>query len=154
MQYLEAITDKKSLFARKIFLAGGITECRDWQAEMVGMLKDLPVTVFNPRRKNFPIHDPNAAKEQITWEYHKLNEATHILFWFCRETICPIVLYELGRHLARRQFQDVSLKVYVGMDADYKRRQEVEIQSRLVIPSLKIHYSLEDLAAQIKSEIK
>ena len=125
---------------------------------MVEMLKDLPITVYNPRRKNFPIHDPNAAKEQITWEFHKLNESSHILFWFCKETICPIVLYEFGRHLARWDYGSAggnrTVKIFVGMDKEYKRRQDVEIQGRLVIPDMKIHFSLEDLAAEIKAEIK
>ena len=32
-----------------------------------GKLDDL--VVFNPKRENFPIDDPNAAYEQIAWEF-------------------------------------------------------------------------------------
>jgi hypothetical protein len=30
---------------------------------------EAEVYLFNPRRENFPINDPNASKEQIEWEY-------------------------------------------------------------------------------------
>jgi hypothetical protein len=33
-----------------VFLAGGITGCPDWQAELVRMLADVPVALLNPRR--------------------------------------------------------------------------------------------------------
>ena len=49
-----------------LFLGGGITNCPDWQKELIELLKDTPdLVMFNPRRANFPIHDPNAAEEQI-----------------------------------------------------------------------------------------
>ena len=60
------------------FLAGGITNCPNWQnivlhtldmfdKQYPGKLDDL--VVFNPRRENFPIDDPNAAYEQIALEF-------------------------------------------------------------------------------------
>ena len=59
----------------KLFMAGGITNCPDWQSELIKKIKDIDgLTVYNPRRKNFPIKDPNASNEQITWEYNKLKE--------------------------------------------------------------------------------
>ena len=81
-----------------LFLAGGIQGTPDWQATMVESLKDLNLTVYNPRRKNFPIHDPSAAYAQIKWEFDMLRKASMISFWFCKETMCPIVLFELGAH--------------------------------------------------------
>lgn len=93
MVYVEAPntieSDKKS-----IFLAGGITGCQDWQKKLAGDLEDLDIVVFNPRRENFPIHDPSAAKAQITWEYVHLRKASMISFWFGPETIQPIVLFD------------------------------------------------------------
>ena len=60
------------------------------------MLRDTDLTLLNPRRKSFPIDIPGEAFRQISWEFHALRAATEILFWFPCETLCPIVLYELG----------------------------------------------------------
>ena len=156
-QYIEAPSLELFEHERRLFLAGGITDCPNWQSVMAEKLSDLDITIYNPRRANFPIHDPNAAREQITWEFHRLNDATDISFWFCKETICPIVLYELGRHLARSKAE-----IFIGMDPEYKRRQDVEIQSELACdgmplfgkdPGIKIHFSLDDLCDAIGESI-
>jgi hypothetical protein len=131
-----------------IFLAGGITNCPDWQKEAVKLLKDeLPKMPFkiilNPRRENFPIHDPKAALEQITWEYHALNQANLITFWFAKETIQPIVLFELGR------FVNSEKDYLIGIHPDYPRKQDVEIQTRLARPDFKFAYSLKEHIWQI-----
>ena len=51
-----------------VFLAGGITKCREWQDEVVSALSsdEIPGVLLNPRRKDFPIGDPDAAEKQIT----------------------------------------------------------------------------------------
>lgn len=145
MRHIEAL-DKCELFdtRTKLFLAGGITDCPDWQQEMVSLLSDTNLTIMNPRRANFPIDDPNAAQEQIKWEYDALRECHMILFWFPKETICPIVLYELGT------WSQYNKKIFVGVHPDYQRKQDVEIQTKLAQPSVEIVYSLDDLADQIK----
>ena len=126
-----------------LFLAGGITDCPPWQSELIKMIDKLDMIVFNPHRKNFPIHDPNAAFGQIKWEYERLREADIISFWFCAETMCPIVLFELGAHLMTNK------PIIVGMDPGYSRRQDVEIQTKLVRPEIKIVYDLKSLSDQI-----
>lgn len=126
-----------------IFLAGGITNCPDWQQDMRELLKNTNLALLNPRRANFPIHDPGAAKAQITWEHSHLRRANAILFWFPHETLCPIVLYELGAW-------SMGLKqIFVGVHPEYQRRQDVEIQTLLAKPNIKIVYSLKDLAGQV-----
>lgn len=127
----------------KLFLAGGITGCPDWQKAMVSHLRNAEVTLLNPRRADFPIHDPQAAQAQIEWEFHALRAAEAILFWFPRETLCPIVLYELGA------WSMTDRKIFVGMDKDYQRKQDVIIQTGLVRPEVFIVTALADLAAQI-----
>ena len=37
---------------------------------------------YNPRRKDFPINDPIASEEQITWEFEHLKNSDIIIFWF------------------------------------------------------------------------
>lgn len=147
MKYIESpevyIGREKSLF-----LAGGITNCPDWQELMRRALIDTDIVLFNPRRHNFPIGDPNAAEAQIKWEYNHLRKASMILFWFPEETLCPIVLYELG------SWSITDKKLFVGVHPEYKRRQDVEIQTRLIRPEIKIVYDLGSLANQIKKEIE
>ena len=129
------------------FLAGGITDCPNWQAEAAHLLADFNLVLLNPRRENFPIHDPNAAEEQIKCEHDHLRLVDMILFWFPCETLCPIVLYELGA------WSMTNKRILVGVHPDYKRRQDVEIQTRLVRPSLRIVYSLAELCDQVKAGV-
>ncbi|MBN2459599.1 nucleoside 2-deoxyribosyltransferase domain-containing protein [Candidatus Woesearchaeota archaeon] len=147
MEYVEALNDyqgnKKSLF-----LAGGITNCPDWQSELVSMLQGQDIAVYNPRRKNFPIHDPSAAEKQIRWEHDKLRKADAISFWFPKETLCPIVLYELGKWTMSDK------PLFIGIDPAYQRRQDVEIQTMLERPDAKLVYDLQSLAGQIKGWAK
>ena len=111
----------------KLFLAGGITGCPLWQNTMIDILKDIKgLTIYNPRRKNFPINDPKAAEEQITWEYQHLEKADLISFWFSRGSLNPIVLYELGR------WGNSSTKpIFIGIDPEYERARDVTIQTEL-----------------------
>jgi len=130
-----------------LFLAGGITNCPDWQQDLIKLLKDQDdLVIYNPRRKNFPIHDPNAAKQQITWEYDYLKQCDMISFWFSKGSLNPIVLYELGMH-----GNSSDRLIFVGMDTEYERKQDVIIQTKLARPEIKIVYSLEDLAKQIQN---
>lgn len=144
MQYIEATGKDKPLFM-SVFLAGGITGCPDWQSDMVRLISDFEVrheaefSVFNPRRKNFPISDPNASMEQIQWEFQRLRAADIVVFWFCKETLCPIVLWECSAALERLKSaatigSDACQRLVIGCDYDYQRRRDVEIQSELLIP--------------------
>jgi hypothetical protein len=143
MRYVESPEMPENINAKSIFLAGGITDCPDWQQEMVKYLDHYPITVFNPRRTDFPIHDPRAAEAQIAWEHNFLRVASAISFWFPCETLCPIVLYELGAWSMQRK------PIFVGVHPQYPRRQDVEIQTKLVRPKVVIVYDLLSLARQI-----
>ena len=125
MRYIEAPNTTGPDVAMKVFLAGGITGCPDWQSDVVRYLEDVDVTVFNPRREDFPIGDPNAAMDQIKWEHDHLRKADAILFWFPCETLCPIVLYELGA------WSMTTKPLIIGCHPDYKRIQDVNIQTML-----------------------
>lgn len=130
-----------------IFLAGGFADCPDWQAVATSWFADQEVAVLNPRRENFPIHDPNAPQEQIRWEFYALMAASVILYWFpySGPTPQPIALYELGRYTALRK------RFVVGRDPNYVRRQDVDVQMGLAFPTMKVHDSLEHtvLAAKV-----
>jgi hypothetical protein len=131
----------------KLFLAGGITNCPLWQDELVELIKGADIlTVYNPRRKNFPIHDPKAAEEQITWEHNHMESADIISFWFSKGSLNPIVLLELGKYA-------LATKVFIGIDPGYERTQDVIIQTKLSRPDVRIVYSIIDLAAQILQSV-
>ncbi len=128
---------------KSAFLAGGITGCPDWQTEIVSLLEGSTITLFNPRRAHFPIHDPSASELQIKWEHDHLRKASVILFWFPCETLCPIVLYELGA------WSMTDKPIFVGVHPEYQRREDVELQTKFARPAVKIVYSIQDLAAQV-----
>lgn len=131
----------------KVFLAGGITNCPNWQNDAIDIFRATRVhnlTLFNPRRENFPIHDPDAAEQQITWEYEHLAQADIILYWFSKGSLNPIVLYELGR------WGTSSDKVIsVGCDIGYERTQDVIIQTTLSRPDVQVFTSLEDTVQKV-----
>ncbi|MFH1173550.1 MAG: nucleoside 2-deoxyribosyltransferase domain-containing protein [archaeon] len=128
---------------KSIFLAGGITNCPDWQHELTALLKDEALVILNPRRKTFH-ENPNAAREQIIWEYKHLRKATAISFWFPKEAICPIALYELGA------WSMTDKELFIGIHPDYPRRADVEVQTKLVRPNTWFVYDLCTLADSIK----
>jgi len=143
MQYIEAPSQRKAKYV-SVFLAGGITNCQDWQTYVVDKLKNEKITIFNPRRKNFPIGDSGAAKQQIDWEYERLRLANINSFWFPKETSCPIVLFELGSALEREK------PLAIGTDPEYARKIDVEIQTEKRRPDLKIYYTLDELTEEIR----
>lgn len=131
-----------------VFLAGGISDCPNWQKEVIKELKNLPCIVLNPRREDFPIDDPKAAEEQITWEFRALHHANVFSMWFCAgPSDQPICMYELGRNLALRQYKHNFMeKIAIGVEPGYKREKDVYIQCELVHPGLaeNISWSLEE----------
>jgi hypothetical protein len=115
-----------------IFLGGGISDCPDWQTDVISLLRDVPGILLNPRRSgNFT---ESMADEQITWEYHALRTADTVFFWFPMETMCPITLLELG----------------VFTHPDYARRFDVIKQLELARPEVNIQDNLFGLVEEYK----
>lgn len=142
MRYIEAPAEWGG-YGRSVFLAGGITDCPDWQTEMVELLDGSGLIVLSPRRADFPIGDPGAAEAQIAWEYRYLRRAGMISFWFPKETLCPIVLYELGA------WSMTGKSLIVGVEPGYERETDVRVQTRLTRPDVAIVDTLEELAAGV-----
>lgn len=138
-----------------LFLAGGISGCGDWQADMVWMLSGKPSprsgrlsdrwTILNPRRPDYQ-DSPEEARRQIEWEYAHLSVADAVSFWFPSATLCPITLLELGR------WSGIAKPIFVGVDPGYARKLDVEIQVGLVRPYVRIVHSLRALADRICAE--
>ena len=128
-----------------LFLAGGITNCPDWQKEVIALLEKVnpsDLVVFNPRRDNFPIHDPNVAKEQITWEFKYLNMADIFTMYFSSgDSDQPICMYELGRNIVRMQMKyptDWEKRIVVSIARDYKRFDDANFQTQFACGNKKI----------------
>ncbi len=126
-----------------LFLGGGITSCPPWQPIMVDLLKTTELTILNPRREHFDVTDPSIAFEQIKWEFDHMKKATAIMFWFCAETLCPITLFEYGKWITQNK------TLFVGCHPDYKRKNDLQIQTSLVRKRQKVHLTLEKLAREI-----
>lgn len=137
-QYIEApnkIDIKNKLSA---FLAGGITNCEDWQTNVERRLSKFnSVTVVNPRRNDWKM-DSDQIKEsaiQISWEYDYIRRVSDIIFWFTDDTLQPISLFELGAALERNGENwnsDIKhQRIFLGADKNYKRRMDVVIQAKL-----------------------
>jgi hypothetical protein len=160
MYYIEAPSYSAPPLIPKpwVFLGGGITDCPDWQQEVRARLEGEHLTLLNPRRANFPIDDPNAAEGQIKWEFEMFDRCHGIIFWFPCETLCPIVLYELGKWTARTKSQAAWTNSYpkdkplfIGAHPDYARRQDVIIQTRLELPDQVIHDSVAGVADEVRT---
>jgi Nucleoside 2-deoxyribosyltransferase like len=127
-----------------LFLAGGISNCPDWQSRLLEALRDTDWVVFNPRRMDFDSSNPDLARVQIEWEHRHLRVASAVAFWFPPQTLCPITLYELGAWSMTKK------PLFVGVDPAYARRLDVLEQTRLVRPDVRVVDSLEVLAGQLK----
>lgn len=149
MAYLEAI-NIKSLPKNSVFLGGGITNCPDWQAEVKVILENnIPdVMLVNPRRENFDVTDKSNTKKQIYWEYEYLQRCKTILFWFPKETLNPITLYELGA------WSMTDKPLFIGCHPEYERIEDVIIQTKLKRPELDVVFSLDDLTKQVINHFK
>lgn len=146
MRYFEAPDEytPRQLEDTTVFLAGGITDCPDWQADMVRLLSGTDLVLFNPRR--FIFRDPNLSNEQIKWEFEHLRLADRILFWFPHSppSVCPITLFELGYWLGQNK------PLAIGVEPGYVREDDVRIQTALIRPDVPIVSTLEDLAKVIQ----
>lgn len=126
-----------------LFIAGGISNCWDWQTPTIKRLLDsTDLVLFNPRRTNWNMENSDAeSKKQILWEHRHLAQADYIMFWFPSETLCPITLFELGKYLKSEA------KLIVGTHPDYQRRLDVIVQTEIERPELIIYDDLDKMVS-------
>ena len=133
-----------------LFLAGGISNVPDWHSYVIRKLKDIKnLTIYNPRRQFFDTENKSLTEEQIIWEYEQLKNADIISFWFAKETLNPITLYELGKWANSTQ-----KKIVIGIENGYARKDDVIIQTKLARSDIK-HFStnLDDLCTEIVAKV-
>jgi len=148
------------------FLAGGITNCYNWQDEVIAELKKLEeedaedydgpmeLIVFNPRRPNFPIDDPDAAEEQIKWEFDNLQACDIFSMYFCGgESDQPICMYELGRNIQLWSgYDDPEQHIAVSVEKGYKRFNDVKIQCKLADENALLWLATENVTPKSHAE--
>lgn len=109
-----------------VFIAGGISNCPDWQTEIITVMNTEKFDVVNPRRDTGFDKTGATVQEQITWEYTALARVDSCIFWFPCETLNPITLFELGKMLTRAYYHDV--KLAIGWHPEYQRAFDLEVQ--------------------------
>jgi len=138
-QIITAPSIEKPKFT-SIFLAGGITNCKNWQDEVIKELEFENISIFNPRQTNFNINDKSASFKQISWEFERLEQMELFSMYFCEsESDQPICMYELGRNILRMQNRfpsDWQNRIIIGVEENYKRKQDVIIQTSLCAPTI------------------
>lgn len=112
-----------------IFLAGGISNCADWQSPVAERLAaETDALIYNPRRVDFDMTAyEDVSRQQIIWEWHALRMSTVNLFWFPEETLCPITLLEYGSAMERMR----PGSVMIGTHPNYQRRFDIIEQTNL-----------------------
>lgn len=124
-----------------VFLAGGIAYCPDWQKEFIDFYIDIidqDISIINPRREIWVNNRNNddISKEQIEWENNYLKNSTGVVFWFPKETLCPITLFELGAAL---HSQNV---IAIGIHPEYQRKLDVETVTKNHIKCISYTYGI------------
>lgn len=151
--------DEAKIFKNiKLFLAGGVS-CYDWQSIIMEKLFDdsesknhdylCNVIVFNPRRQKFSKDIKEEIEKQSIWRYNKLKESDIIAFWFSKGSLSPVSLYELGKW-----GNSTNKSIIIGIEEEYEKRNDIEIQTKLSRPDIKIVYDLNDFYYNIITEIK
>jgi hypothetical protein len=138
-------------FQKAIFLAGGISNCPDWQTPVAERIAaETDAVVYNPRRLDFDMSAyEEISRQQIIWEWHALRTAAFNLFWFPEETLCPITLLEYGSAMERLR----PGALMCGTHPNYQRRFDIIEQAKLKQHD-PIYDSLETLVDQTIAMLK
>ena len=129
-----------------IFLAGGISNCPDWQEDVARQLSENTESIiYNPRRRDFDMNSyEEISRQQIRWEFYALRMAKVNLFWFPSETLCPITLFELGSAIHRLH----PGTLMVGTHPKYLRRFDIIEQGKLAGAPIHVFDDLEELVSE------
>lgn len=134
MQIITAPSIEKPIYT-SVFLAGGITNCKNWQKEVIKELRFEDISIFNPRQEHFDVSDKNASYKQIEWEFERLEQMDIFSMYFCNDNSTqPICMYELGRNIVRMQNRfpfDWEKRIVISIEDGYIRTQDVLIQTHL-----------------------
>lgn len=104
---IDAPSNKKPKYnSIKIFLAGTI-DCEqgsvDWQHKICKKIEGISdnkysITIYNPRREEFPDNGSKEVRRQIRWEHEHMDNADYIIMNILENSKSPITLMELGMY--------------------------------------------------------
>lgn len=126
----------------KVFLAGGISNCKDWQSEVIERLKEKDktdhLTVISPRCKDFDISDKSASHRQIDWEVRAISMSDIFSMYFTATNASdqPICFYELGRYFDyfKETYGGISTyAIVISTETGFRRELDVNEQIGLAI---------------------
>ena len=133
-QIITAPSIEKPIYT-SVFLAGGITNCKEWQKKVIEELEFEEISIFNPRQEHFDVSDKNASYKQIQWEFERLEQMDMFSMYFCNDNSTqPICMYELGRNIVRMQNRfpsDWEKRIVISIEDGYERTRDVLIQTEL-----------------------
>lgn len=151
MIYVECPGLRPDYYNLSVFLAGSITGASDWQSAVVSKLDRIAhddFLILNPRRKEFDITVLAASELQIAWEFHMLEKADAILFWFAEGAMSPITMYELGRATLMKK------PIFVGVEPGFYREFDVRMQLSLALPEVQVVRTLDHLVSEVGEWLK
>lgn len=165
VEVITAIREYENPEKISCFLGGGITNCDDWQRTVIDTIKSSNIDtssliLYNPRRPNFPIDDPNASEDQINWEFKYLSDCDIFTMYFCntKESDQPICFYELGRYVTKKveEEPDYVDKIIVSVEDGFRREADVIYQLRNIDPYIEVNTAStpEEHARRILSKYK
>lgn len=133
---------------KSVFLAGTIDngDSSNWQEELIEKCKNLDVTFYNPRRKEWTLNPTSEEMEyQIKWEQEHLDRADLIIMFLLDGSKSPISLLELGLYAQ-------SKKIFVFCNPAFYRWENVRLTcDKYGIPLLRTN--LDDAKLIIENEI-
>jgi len=122
-----------------VFLAGGITNCENWQQKVIKYLQAFPddqtenLVIFNPRRDAWPSSaDTEEIRRQIHWEADYICHSDIFSMYFAntKKSDQPICFYELGKYADSRSV--ISYQAGFARPLDVKYQLEVRgIEDRI-----------------------
>lgn len=126
---IDAPSNKKPLKnSFTVFLAGTIDADQgsvDWQHKLIDIFNkkndnEKPVTIYNPRREDWPNNGSAEVKRQIKWEHNHMDDADLIVMNILGDSKSPISLMEIGMYAA-------SGKLVVFCKPEFYRFDNVEM---------------------------
>ena len=105
--FIDAPSNKKPIDnSVKVFLAGTIDAdigSEDWQHKICKKIEDTTdnkyrITIYNPRREEFPDSRSSEVRKQIKWEHNHMDDADLIIMNILEDSKSPISLMELGMY--------------------------------------------------------
>ena len=133
-QIITALSIELPIF-KSVFLAGEITNCKEWQKAVIEELEFEDISIFNPRQEHFDVSDKSASYKQILWEFERLEKIDIFSMYYCNDNSDqPICMYELGRNIVRMQNRfpsDWDKRIIISVEDGYRRKADVLIQTEL-----------------------